>query len=75
MNEIDPRLFWIRNLVIALLRTHPNPAALKAEFNAISEKEIANFIAASRNEDWLASLLALRDGYEAMIPNDPPQIR
>lgn len=68
----DPASFWIKTLVQALARTHPNPDALRAEFDKLAEEFIANFTASRIDETWFAALLSLRDGYAAWIPASKP---
>lgn len=71
MQPLDPRVFWMGIGIQALMKSHPNPAALRKAFDDISEEFLAHLLAGSQNEPWLAAFQALRGGYEAWLPAAP----
>lgn len=75
MNELpafDPRMHWLTISIRALMKTHPNPELLRQTWTEMAELLIAQMTAHSRGEPWFQGLLALRDGYEAWLPDVPP---
>jgi hypothetical protein len=69
----DPRLLWMSVCIQALMKSHPAPERLRAEFHQIAEQLTANLLAGLRDEPFLQALQALRGGYEAWLPNAPAE--
>ena len=71
MDTFDPRMQWLCICIRALMKTHPDPALLRATWHEMAEMQIAQRLARSRDEQGLEAMQEIRGGYEDWLPPEP----